>query len=156
MPPKLLKFVGLMLAIYLALIPYTLLTKRIHGFVFGSLAGFFIGLGLFIADIALVESGGDLVEQFKNPYPYIAFISAIGAFSVTQLAFLRGRAIVVVPCINSFAILVPLYLEFFIYSIRLNNVQYSAVITVVIGVVILSATASGRVGMINDDKNLKV
>ena len=140
---ELLKYTGFALIIYLALIPYTLLTGKMHGLIFGSLAGIFIGIGLFIADVALVESGGSLLGQFKNPYPYIAFLAAVGAFSVTQLAFFRGRAVVVVPCINSFAILIPLYLEFFIYNIRLYSIQYVGIITVVIGVVILSSAASG-------------
>jgi len=140
---KLLLYIAVVLAVFGVLVVYTLTTKKLHGVIFGSLAGALIGIGMFIADIALVESGGSFLGQLKNPYPYVALFTGASALALTQVAFLRSRAVVVVPCINSFTILMPMLLEFLVYNINLSVPQYLGIIVLIPGVVVLSTTSAG-------------
>ena len=137
--PELIKYSGGLLSFFLVLIPFTMITKKLHGCIFGLLDGLMIGLGLFFGDIALVRVSGDFFGQFRTPYPYFAFIFAVSALILTQIGFLGGRAVVVVPCINACTILTPLLLEYMIYDITLNTIQYVSVIGILGGVVILSS-----------------
>ena len=67
-----------------------------------------IGIAMILGDMALVASGNSMMGQFRNPYPYIAVAVGGGALVITQFAFWRARAMVVVPTINSFIILTNL------------------------------------------------
>ncbi len=139
---ELITYIGIILAAFTPLVVYALVTKNLHGVIFGSLAGTFIGIGLFIADIALVESGGSFLGQLKNPYPYVAMVAGLSALSVTQVGFLRARAVVVVPCQNSFSILVTLLLEYLVYTIHLSPPQYVGIAVLIPGVIVLSTTSA--------------
>ncbi len=152
---SLLLYIAIVLAVFGVLVVYTLTTKKLHGVIFGSLAGALIGIGMFIADIALVESGGSFLGQLKNPYPYVALFTGASALALTQVAFLRARAVVVVPCINSFTILLPMLLEFLIYNINLSFPQYLGIIVLIPGVVVLSTTSAGA-GELEDKSAVKV
>ncbi|MBU0993097.1 MAG: hypothetical protein KJ737_11445 [Proteobacteria bacterium] len=137
---ELIKYSGIIISIFIVLVPYSLITHTLHGMVFGSLAGVMIGIGLFLGDIALVEANGDFVGQLYTPYPYIAFIAAVSALVFTQIGFLGGRAVVVVPCINACTILTPILLEYLIYGITLNTIQYFSILGILGGVILLSST----------------
>lgn len=137
---ELIKYSGMIVSLFFILVPYSLVTHKLHGMVFGSLAGMMIGIGLFIGDIALVEANGDFLGQLGTPYPYIAFLAAVSALVFTQIGFLGGRAVVVVPCINACTILTPILLEYLIYGITLNTVQYLSVTGILGGVILLSST----------------
>jgi drug/metabolite transporter (DMT)-like permease len=129
-----------LLAIFGALSIAGAKSARFHGFAFGLVAGSFIGLAMILADMALVRSGGDLITQFLNPYVYFAMISALSALAITQVAFFKGTAVLVVPTINSFIILTPLVVEYFTFGTLLNLVQYLGVAVIVIGIVILTTS----------------
>jgi len=118
--------------------------RRIHGIAYGCTAGMSIGVSLFLADAALVKAGGSLLGQFDNPYPYVAIVFAVTATVVTQLGFLRGRALEVVPAVNSATILTPLVLEIAIYEVfpPMHVVWFIALI--LIGILLLSQGAAGR------------
>jgi drug/metabolite transporter (DMT)-like permease len=114
--------------------------EKFWGFAFGLIAGSFIGLGMILADMALVKSGGDLFTQFLNPWVYFAMLSGILALTVTQVAFFKGTAVLVVPTINSFVILTPLVVEYFTFGTVLNLAQYIGAGVVVAGIVILTTS----------------
>jgi drug/metabolite transporter (DMT)-like permease len=119
--------------------------RRIHGVAFGSTAGLGIGAALFIGDAALVKAGGDFGAQLDNPYPYIAMGFATLAMVVTQFGFLRGRALEVVPAVNSATILTPIALELLIYGVRPTPLQLAITGVILTGVMLLSTGAAARV-----------
>ncbi len=114
--------------------------EKFWGLAFGLIAGSFIGLGMILADMALVRSGGNLITQFLNPWVYLAMLSGIMALSITQVAFFKGTAVLVVPTINSFVILTPLVVEYFTFGTALNLTQYTGAALVVVGIVILTTS----------------
>jgi drug/metabolite transporter (DMT)-like permease len=118
--------------------------RKLHGMTFGLAAGLSIGLAIFIADAGLVRSGDSLSGQFSTPYPYIAILFAATATAVTQVGFLRGRAVEVVPSVNAAIILTPLILEGIIYR-HLPPLAILAFVTVVVaGVLLLSTGIAAR------------
>jgi len=118
--------------------------KKLHGMTFGLAAGLSIGLAIFIADAGLVRSGDSLSGQFSTPYPYIAILFAAAATAVTQVGFLRGRAVEVVPSVNAAIILTPLILEGIIYRHLPPPSILAFVAVVVAGVLLLSTGAAAR------------
>jgi drug/metabolite transporter (DMT)-like permease len=113
---------------------------KFWGFAFGLIAGSCIGLAMILADMALVKSGGNLITQFMNPWIYFAMIIALTALAVTQVAFFKGTAVLVVPTINSFVILMPLLVEYFTFRTMLNLTQYTGVAIVIVGIIILTTS----------------
>jgi len=118
--------------------------RKLHGMTFGLAAGLSIGLAIFIADAGLVRSGDSLSGQFLTPYPYIAMGFAIAALVVTQIGFLRGRAVEVVPSVNAAIILTPLILEGVVYGQLPHLTMLLLVAVVVAGVLLLSTGAAAR------------
>lgn len=119
--------------------------KKIHGIIFGISAGFCLGLTIFLADAALVRADGSLSGQFLNPYPYAAIVFAITTTFVTQIGFLRGRALEVVPAINSATILTPIIFEIFIYKVYPELFAMTIVAIIITGVIMISVGAASKV-----------
>jgi len=143
---------GAMIVFFTGLAIYSWKTGRLYGFSFGALPGIFIGTGMILGDVALVESNNDMLGQLLTPYPYFAFLVAIGALVVTQIAFWRARAMVVVPTINSFVIVSPLVMEYFTFGTVLLPVQYAGVAAIVAGVIMLTYTdAQDRIEGVHED-----
>jgi drug/metabolite transporter (DMT)-like permease len=118
--------------------------KKLHGMTFGLAAGLSIGLAIFIADAGLVRSGDSLSGQFLTPYPYIAMGFAVTALVVTQIGFLRGRAVEVVPSVNAAIILTPLILEGIIYR-QLPQLPIILLVAIIVsGVLLLSTGVAAR------------
>jgi len=117
---------------------------RIHGVVFGMTAGFCLGITLFFGDVALVKADGNVLAQFSNPYPYAAIAFALTTTVVTQLGFLKGRALEVVPALNSFTIITPLFFERVIYKIQIPPSTFFIIALLLIGVVLLSLGSASR------------
>jgi len=128
------------LVVFGPLAAYSLKTDKMFGFTFGAIPGILIGTGMILGDMALVESGNDFAGQLKNPYPYLALLAGLGALSITQLAFWRSKAMVVVPTINSFVILAPVVIEYFTFGTVLETAQYAGIAAIIAGVVMLTAT----------------
>lgn len=125
-------------AVYAPLAIYSWRARRWHGVVFGSLAGAMIGAAMVLGDVALVEADGDVLGQFGGPYVYIALLIGNGALAMTQLAFWRAPAMVVVPTTNSFVIFTPVVLQYFTFGTVLHPVQLLAVGVIIAGVVRLT------------------
>jgi drug/metabolite transporter (DMT)-like permease len=118
--------------------------RKLHGMTFGLTAGLSIGLAIFIADAGLVRSGDSLSGQFLTPYPYVAILFAATATAVTQVGFLRGRAVEVVPSVNAAIILTPLILEAIIYR-QLPQLPIILLVSIIVaGVLFLSTGAAAR------------
>ncbi len=119
---------------------YAWRAKRFHGLAFGAAAGVILGICLILGDMALVEAKDNFLGQLKNPYPYAAIILGIAALTITQFAFWRAPAMIVVPTINSFMILCPVVLDYFTFGTILKPLQYLGVGIIVVGVVLLTYT----------------
>jgi len=126
--------------IFVPLSAFSWKTNRYYGLTFGAIPGILIGTAMILGDIALVKSGNDMLGQLKNPFPYIAVCLGTLALAITQLAFWRSKATVVVPTINSFVILAPVVFERFVFGTVLVPLQYLAVACIIAGVVLLTAT----------------
>ena len=124
--------------IFLPLALIALKVVRWHGLVFGAIVGTLIGIAMILGDMALVKSGGSFLGQFRNPFSYLALLCGVAALALTQFAFWRAAALVVVPTINLFIILVPVVIEYFTFGIVLHVVQYLAVVLIVLGVILLT------------------
>ena len=135
---RFLMIVGILLMIFLPLALLARKRVRIHGLVFGAIVGTLIGVAMILADMALVKSQGSFWGQLQNPYPYAAIICSAAALTLTQVAFWRATALVVVPTINSFMILIPVVIEYFTFGTVLHPVQYLAVALIIAGVVLLT------------------
>lgn len=118
-------------------------TNHLYSLSFGATAGWLIAISMVIADLALIKSGNDFLGQLANPYPYVALLIGFGALSITQLAFFRGRAMVVVPTINSFMIAGPPLIEYAVLGTKLSPWQLVGLAVVVAGVIILTTTSRG-------------
>jgi len=121
--------------------------RRIHGVIFGATAGFCLGLVLFLADAALLRANGSVLGQFSNPYPYAAIAFAVLTTFVTQIGFLRGRALEVVPALNSAAILTPLLFEMTIYGVYPHGFMPVLIMIILAGVILVSRGAAARVAV---------
>jgi hypothetical protein len=93
-----------------------------------------------------------LSGQFLTPYPYVAIFFAATATAVTQIGFLRGRAVEVVPSVNAAIILSPLILEGIIYRQLPSGSILAFVAVVVAGVLLLSTGAAARAEMARAEK----
>jgi hypothetical protein len=129
----------------LCLAALRLRVRPFHGVAFGTLSGFCIGTSLFLGDVALVKAGGDLIGQLHNPYPYAAMTIGLLALAATQIGFLRAPALIVVPAVNSAAIVTPVFLEGAIYGALPSATTIALITVIIVGVVLLSTGAAARV-----------
>ena len=130
----------ILLIIFTPLVVFSLYTKRLHGFTFGALAGSLIGVAMILADMGLVKSGESISGMLTNQYAYLALISATVALALTQLAFWRSTAMIVVPTINSFLVFAPVVIEYFTFGTMLLPIQYLAVLVIIAGIILLTAS----------------
>ena len=131
---------GSVLGVWVLPVTYTLVTGRFHGTIFGALAGSLIGVSMILGDIAMTEARGSLLGQLKGPYVYLALLAGTSALALTQVAFFKSRAVVVVPCSNSFMILVPVLLERAILGVTISRGQAMGMAIVIVGIVAMTAT----------------
>ena len=131
---------GIMLAIFAPPVFWSWRARKLHGLTFGALAGILLGMAVILGDFALLSANNSFFGQLRYPYPYLAVFSGTVAIVVTQLAFWRGTAMVVVPTINSLMILSPVVLEYFTFGTTLRPVSYLGIAAIVAGVVLLTAT----------------
>jgi drug/metabolite transporter (DMT)-like permease len=114
--------------------------RRIHGIAFGTMAGLLIGSAMFLFDAARVRAGTSFGDQLQLPHLYVAIVFSVAATVVSQLGFLRGRALEVVPAVNSATILSPLLLEVVIYGARPDPFDVVLIGVILVGVFLLSVS----------------
>jgi drug/metabolite transporter (DMT)-like permease len=138
--PRFLILTAILLAVFAPLALLALRFVRLHGLVFGAIVGTLIGVAMILGDMALVKSQGDFFGQLQNPYSYAGLFCAGSALALTQFAFWRATALAVVPTINSFMILIPVLMEYFTFGTVLQPLQYLALLSIVLGVLILTTS----------------
>lgn len=122
---------------------FSLLTRRLHGFAFGFLAGTVNGIALVLVKVGAVDAGsGELAAQLADPWLYLGLLFGIGATVFTQVGFWRDRALIVVPTYTSLTIMTPAVLEYFVFGFNLVPTQYGALVCIVAGVIVLCSGAS--------------
>lgn len=126
--------------IFFVLAMLALKFQKLWGFAFGLIAGSLIGLAMVLGDMALVKAGGSFLGQLRNIYVYLALLSAGSALTITQLAFFKGTAVLVVPTINSFIILTPMLIEYFSFNTHLNLFQYAGAVIIITGIIFLTTS----------------
>ena len=119
---------------------YALKTGRMWGFAFGGLSGSFNAIPSMLLKISwlIVGHEASVIAQLRHPYLYVALLMGIVATATTQVGFWRDRAIIVVPTFISLNMIVPAVLEYFIFGVSLQLVQYLAMAGVIGGVIFLS------------------
>ena len=125
---------------------YTVVTRKLHGLIFGGLAGTLAGLALILANVALARAGNSFIGQLATVHVYLAMAIGAAAMAITQYAFLHGRAVEVVPSFNSFYILAPACMETFTFQTHLPPLQIAGMAVIVAGVIVLSATRDRTIG----------
>ncbi|HUU03978.1 MAG TPA: hypothetical protein VM425_21255 [Myxococcota bacterium] len=121
-------------------------SRKLHGVTFGLSAGLCIGVAIFLADAGLVRSGGSLSGLLDTPYPLLALAFAVAAVISTQLGFLRGRALEVVPAVNAATILTPMVLEIVVYGVCPSVFKLVLIAVILAGVFLLSGGTLSKVG----------
>jgi hypothetical protein len=119
--------------------------RRIHGIMFGFTAGLCIGTPFFLMHAGIVDAKDSLIQSLLTPYPYIAIVFALTATVVTQLGFMRARALEVVPAVNSSIVLVPVILEAIIYSKMPGPINIALICVILAGVLVLSMGSASKV-----------
>jgi drug/metabolite transporter (DMT)-like permease len=137
--------IGIMLAVAALACFLAWRFKKFHGATFGLSAGLCIGVAIFLADAGLVRSGGSISGLLDTPYPLLALSFAVVAVIGTQLGFLRGRALEVVPAVNAATILTPLLLEIVIYGVFPSAFKFLLFGVILCGVFMLSGGTVGKV-----------
>lgn len=115
--------------------------RRIHGVVFGSTAGICVGIALCCGDVALLRVG---TAQPAALFIIGAIMFSLVATVVTQLGFFRGRAIEVVPAVNSAIVLTPLLLEIVVYQDHPPPATFPFIAMILVAVFMLSRGAAAQ------------
>lgn len=140
---KLIVVAGVVVACMGAGCVYAYKSGKLYSLAFGAMAGTLIAISMLFGDLALLAAGNSFLGQLANPYPYVAITIGTGALVITQIAFFRGRAMVVVPTINSFIIAGPPLLEYVVLGTSLTAAQLTGLGIIVLGVVVLTTTSEG-------------
>ena len=133
--------VGIAMAAFTVLVVITRVFKRGTALVYSAIAGTFLAIMMILFDIANVH-GGPGLGKFLNLFFLVGFFMGNGAFLFTNLAFFHGTATMIVPTVNSFMILMPMVLEYYIFGVMLKPVQYAGVLVIVGGVILLTTGQS--------------
>jgi len=130
-----------------ALAAYALMSKRLHGFAWGALSGSCNAIPSMLLKVSWVVVGpaAGIFEQLNYPYLYVALFVGIIATATSQVGFWRDRAIIVVPTFVSFNMIVSAILEYFVFDVSLNSVQYAAMGGIIGGVIFLSLSTPEEV-----------
>ena len=113
------------------------------GIIFGSISGFCGGISVFYQKGAMIccrceDIFSDIPAVLRNPYFYLFAISGLLDFAVTQYALTRSKAVTVVPCYQSFYIVIPIVGGIGAYYESINMLQVGGILLLMVGVVLLS------------------
>lgn len=122
---------------------------RYFGVIFGSISGFCGGISIFYQKAAMLHCAcadifEDIPAALQNPFFYLFALTGVGDFLVTQVALTRAKAVTVVPCYQSWYLLVPVVGGVFCYYERFTLAQAAGVGLLGVGIVLVStAVAKG-------------
>jgi len=122
---------------------------RLFGPIFGSISGFCGGISVFYQKGAMMFCGcqqifADIPAVLRNPYFYLFVVTGLADFAVTQYALTQAKAVTVVPCYQSFYIVIPVIGGILAYYERVNIVQVAGMALLLWGVVLLSRRLAGE------------
>nr|MDO8086735.1 hypothetical protein [Candidatus Sigynarchaeum springense] len=131
-------------AAFLAIIVYTMRTKRLWGLIWGIVAGSCGGLDNVFKSMSGRGSTGGAVElgafsAFANIFFYISFVASVGALLLTNVGYTRGKAVTVVPAYTVFYVLLPLLFEALFYGVYPTAFQVIGISIAIVGVVLSTA-----------------
>jgi len=113
------------------------------GLIFGSISGVCGGISVFFQKGAVLycqcgDVFDDIPAALRNPFFYLFALTGILDFLVTQYALSRAKAVTVVPCYQTFSMLVPMAGGVFACHDALNVPQVAGIALLLCGVVLLS------------------
>ena len=116
---------------------------KFFGPIFGSISGFCGGISLFYQKGTMMYCGcteifADISAVLRNPYFYLFVVTGLGDFAVTQYALTRAKAVTVVPCYQSFYIVIPIIGGLLAYYESVNLIQMTGLALLLWGVMLLS------------------
>ncbi|MCP4761807.1 MAG: hypothetical protein GY870_08495 [archaeon] len=107
-----------------------------HEFIWGSLAGFFAGIGNVFANIADIGEG---INSFGISMVFFTLLSGQGAFWFTQYGFKHGQASIVVTLYNTLMLLIPIFIDIVVLGFDIPPMQLLMLIFICSGVILLTA-----------------
>jgi len=145
------------LATFGGLCAYAWKTRKLHGFAWGGLSGTINSMPSMLLKISWIVVGTEasIFQQLKYPYLYLAMILGIATTATSQVGFLRDRAIIVVPTFISFNMIVPAALEYFVFGVSLEPIQYLSMVGIIFGVIFLSISTPDKALALEIDKEQK-
>ena len=143
---------GALIAVYIVLWIVAGKSDR-AGLVLGGFGGTLAGTSMLYQNGATVTADiGPLIEfplresltldrlaALANPYLFIWFALSVGAFSVLQIAYGRGKAIHVIPAFNVHFIVIPVIGGVVGFAEAMHPLQWLGVAIIVAGTVFLTA-----------------
>ncbi len=122
------------------------------GVVLGSISGFCGGLSILFQKGSMLHCAcddlfADIPAVLRNPYFYPFVVFGVLDFVTTQYALKRARAVTVVPCYQSFYMLVPILGGMVGFAERLTALQWVG-LTWLLGGVVLVSRYLGREGAV--------
>ena len=113
------------------------------GLIFGSISGLCGGISVFFQKGAVLychcgDVFDDIPAALRNPFFYLFALTGILDFVVTQYALTRAKAVTVVPCYQTFYMLVPIVGGVLAFHDAINVLQLGGIALLVCGVVLLS------------------
>jgi multidrug transporter EmrE-like cation transporter len=134
----LLAIIPLVIMFILAIISYKNGFKG-HAVIWGSIAGFFSGLGIALSQTAAIGGDRNYVGMLLTLDIWLALATGQGAFWGTQYGFKHGHATVVVTLYNTFMLIVPIMVDLIVLGYEMPSIQIAMLICIAIGVVLLTA-----------------
>ena len=149
----LLYVIGVCFAIFIVASAAVIILKKGQAFVFSAIAGTFLGL-MYIFFKAAPPTTEELpfIMTLLTPYFIFGFFMGNGAFFMTNVAFFYGTGIVIVPTVNTFLIISPMVMEFFVFKSSLTIIQYIGVAIIVAGVILLTTGPGQQVKSDSEEK----
>ncbi|HMF31960.1 MAG TPA: hypothetical protein VKK79_11120 [Candidatus Lokiarchaeia archaeon] len=123
-----------------------------HAVIWGSVAGFFSGLGIALSQTAVTSGGRDVVGTLLRPDLWIALATGQGAFWCTQYGFKHGHASIVVTLYNTLALVVPVVVDLVVLARVISVVSLAMLGCIGVGVVLLTAFREVALPLPKEDK----
>jgi len=110
-----------------------------HAVIWGSIAGFFSGLGISLSQTAAVSGDRDIFAMIFTLDFMLAILTGNGAFWFTQYGVKRGQATIVVTFYNVFMLITPILVDYFVLGSSIPPLQFGVLGLIGIGIVLLTA-----------------
>jgi uncharacterized membrane protein len=110
-----------------------------HALIWGSIGGFFSGLGIALSQTAAIGGDRELLAMLLTFDLWVAILTGNGAFWGTQYGFKHGSATMTVTMYNTFMLVTPILIDIFVLNQSLPPIQLIILAVIGVGVVLLTA-----------------